>query len=147
MKKLLPPAYFLGAIVVAIALHLLAPVTQLLVFPWRLSGLLPLAAGIILDLVADRAFKEHGTTVKPFEPSRRLVITGVFAISRNPMYLGMVLILLGVSLLLGSLTPFAVVIILPVLLTRRFIVSEERMLEASFDGEYQAYRDRVRRWI
>lgn len=147
MKRVLPPTYFLIAILVAICLHLFIPLRQLLVFPWRLVGVLPLLAGIVLNLVADQSFKKRNTTVKPFEKSSALVTDRVFGFSRNPMYLGMTLILLGVALLLGSLTPLAVVIALPVLLDRLFIVPEERMLEASFGDEFRRYRQRVRRWV
>jgi protein-S-isoprenylcysteine O-methyltransferase Ste14 len=146
-KKTLPPIYFLVAIVLAVALHLLLPLQQLLVFPWRLAGLFPLGLGIALNLMADQAFKEHNTTVKPFEQSSTLVTTGVFAVSRNPMYLGMALVLLGIAMLLGSFPPFAVVVALPVLLDRLFISPEEKMLQHTFGDQFREYRDRVRRWL
>jgi protein-S-isoprenylcysteine O-methyltransferase Ste14 len=85
--------------------------------------------------------------VKPFEESKALITTGVFAISRNPMYLGMTLILFGLGLLLGSLTPFLVVSALPVLLGRLFIFPEEQMLDDTFGAQFQEYRKRVRRWM
>lgn len=140
MKKPLPPTYFLGAIVVAVALHFLLPIRQLLSFLWRLIG-------IALNLVADRSFKTHATTVKPFEKSRNLVTGGVFDVTRNPMYLGMTLIILGIALLLGSATPLVVVIVLPVLFDRVFIAPEERMLEDTFGDDFRKYRKQVRRWI
>ncbi len=147
MKKTLPPTYFFGTVVISVALHFLFPLHQLLAFPWRLTGLVPLLVGIVLNLLADQAFKRHGTTVKPFETSSTLITGGVFGISRNPMYLGMTLILLGIALLLGSATPFAMVIILPILLDRVFISPEEKMLEDTFGGQFREYRERVRRWI
>lgn len=57
MRKLLPPSYFLGAIVLAITLHFLLPVQQILAFPWRLLGLAPFVTGLVLNLLADQAFK------------------------------------------------------------------------------------------
>lgn len=147
MKKALPPVYFFAAIVLAVALHFLQPLRQLFAFPWRLAGLAPLVIGILLNLRADRRFKKHDTTVKPFEKSDFLVTDGVFGISRNPMYLGMALILLGAALLFGSLTPFAVVIVLPILLDRMFISPEEQMLEDTFGDQFREYRERVRRWV
>ena len=147
MKKTLPPVYFLGAIIVEVLLHFLLPLRQFLVFPWRLLGLVPPVIGIVLNLLADQTFKKHETTVKPFEESKALVTGGVFRISRNPMYLGMTLMLLGVTLILGSVTPFVVVLLFPVLLDRIFIVTEERMLEDTFGDQFRQYRNRVRRWI
>ena len=147
MKKLLPPSYFFAAILLAVLLHFLLPVYQLLTFPWRLLGLAPLLAGIALNVLADQAFKKRGTTVKPFETSSALVTGGVFAITRNPMYLGMILILFGVAALLGSVTPFITVPLLAALLDRVFISPEERMLEDTFGESFRQYRKRVRRWI
>ena len=147
MKRQLPPTYFLGAIVAAVALHFLLPVRQLLLFPWRLIGIAPLLIGIVLNLVADKSFKKHDTTVRPFEESSKLVTGGVFGITRNPMYLGMSLILLGIALLLGSATPLIVVVVLPVLFDRVFITPEEKMLEDEFGDDFRRYRKRVRRWI
>jgi len=147
MKRPLPPTFFLGAIVLSVALHFLFPLRQLLESPWRLIGIAPLLLGIALNLLADQTFKKHDTTVKPFEESTALITAGVFGITRNPMYLGMTLILLGIALLLGSATPFAVVIVLPVLFDRLFISPEEEMLKDTFDDSFREYRNRVRRWI
>lgn len=147
MRKPLPPRYFLSAILMAVLLHILVPVHQLLAFPWRLVGIAPLVLGIGLNLSADGALKKHKTTVKPFEESSVLVTEGVFGLSRNPMYLGMILILLGIALLLGSATPLAIVVLLAVVLDHVFIRPEERKLEQSFGDEFRQYRNRVRRWL
>jgi protein-S-isoprenylcysteine O-methyltransferase Ste14 len=147
MKKPSPLTYFLLAIILSVALHFLLPLQQVIAFPWRLVGLVSLLVGIVLNLLADQALKKHGTTVKPFEKSRALVTDGVFRISRNPMYLGMTLVLLGIALLLGSLTPLAVVILVPILFDRVFISPEEKMLEQTFGDPFREYRKRVRRWI
>jgi len=147
MKNPLPPTYFLTAIALATALHFLFPLRQLLVFPWRLVGLMPLLIGIALNLAADQEFKKHNTTVKPREQSCALVTDGVFGFTRNPMYLGMTLILLGLVLLLGSATPFIVALVLPVLFDCIFITPEERALATSFGDKFREYRKRVRRWI
>jgi len=147
MKKTLPPTYFFGAIVLAVVLHFLFPLAQLVSFPWRLLGLAPLALGVALNLVTDQAFKRRETTVKPFEVSNALITDGFYGVSRNPMYLGMVLILLGIALLLGTFTPFLAPCILAILFDRVFIVPEERMLEEIFGETFREYKKRVRRWI
>ena len=102
------------------------PLAPLFAWPWRALGVVPIAAGVWLNLAADRAFKERRTTVKPFERSSALVTDGVFEISRNPMYLGMVLILVGVALLLGALSPFLVTAGFAAIVETRFIPVEER---------------------
>ena len=147
MKKILPPTYFLAAIVIMVAFHFLLPLRKPISFPWRLLGLVPLTAGIILNILADRAFKIIRTTVKPFEKSSTLVTEGVFRVSRHPMYLGMILIVTGIGLLMGSATPWLLVILLAILFDRHFIKTEEQMLEETFGDPFREYRKQVRRWI
>jgi protein-S-isoprenylcysteine O-methyltransferase Ste14 len=147
MKRALPPTYLLLGIVAIVALHLLLPLRQILVFPWRPAGAVLLLAGPILNLVADRQFKQHGTTVKPFERPASLITDGVYRLSRNPMYLGFVLILLGIAILLGTVTSFVVVLMFALLMEYRFIRVEEAMMEETFGEAWQTYKARVRRWI
>jgi protein-S-isoprenylcysteine O-methyltransferase Ste14 len=146
-KKVLPPTYLLVAIVFLLVLHFLSPVYKFVPVPWNILGVIPLACGIALNLVADRAFHQAQTTVKPFEKSAALVTTGVFRISRNPMYLGYVLILIGVALIVRSLTPYAVVLVFAILMDRVFIQVEEQMLEKQFGQAWREYTQQVRRWI
>lgn len=146
-KSVLPPTYLLLAIVAMVALHFLLPVRHVIGLPWNLLGAVPVAAGLAMNLVADRAFKKHETTVKPFEESAVLITGGVFRISRHPMYLGFVLILVGIAVLMGSLTPYAVIVVFAVLMEVVFIRVEERMLERKFGEAWLAYKAKVRRWI
>jgi protein-S-isoprenylcysteine O-methyltransferase Ste14 len=87
------------------------------------------------------------TTVKPFQESATLVTDGVYRISRHPTYLGFVLILLGLAILLGSLTPFFIVPIFAVVMDRVFIVADERMLAEKFDQAWLDYKATVRHWV
>ena len=146
-KPVMPPTYLFIAIVIMVALHFSFPAAIIIRIPWNLVGMIPLAAGVILNLVADKDFKQHRTTVKPFEESTVLLTSGVYRLSRNPMYLGFELILIGVALLLGSLTPLAVVLLFPLLMEARFIRAEERMLARQFGRSWSAYQEEVRRWI
>jgi protein-S-isoprenylcysteine O-methyltransferase Ste14 len=146
-KKLLPPVYVLASIVLMAALHFLAPAAWLIPSGWNFLGVIPLAIGIVINIVADKAFRRAGTTVKPFEESSSLVTTGVYRFSRHPMYLGLVLIALGIATIMGSLTPLVIVAILALLLDRVFISVEERMLEQRFGLAWLEYKKRVRRWI
>lgn len=147
VKRITPPTYLLAAILLAIALHFRLPVATLIVFPQRLLGLAPLAAGVILNILADLSFKRHETTVTPFERATALVTDGVFSLSRNPMYLGMVLILAGIVVFLGSLSPWVIVAGFTALLDRVFIVPEEPILRRTFGPIYEDYEKRVRRWF
>jgi len=146
-KPVYPPTYFMASVLLMIGLHFLAPVKQLIGSPYRYLGLVPLAAGLTLNVWGSRLFDRSGTTIKPFETSSSLVVRGPYRISRNPMYLGMVFSLLGVGTLAGSLTPLAVVPVFGYLIDRRFIRPEEAMLEQAFGSRYATYRERVRRWM
>ena len=146
-SRILPPAYFLAALIINVALHFSLPVKILIATPWRLLGLFPMTIGVIMNLMADRKFHLVGTTVRPFEVSSRLVTDGLFRISRNPMYLGFILIVAGEMLLLGSLAPLLITTLLAVLLDRKFVVSEERMLATRFGDEWRNYAASTRRWI
>jgi len=146
-RKTLPPTYLLISIAAIIALHFLFPVLIIIPSLWNLLGIIPLALGVFLNLSADNAFHRANTTVRPFEESSALITRGVFRISRNPMYLGMVLILPGVAVLVGSLTPYVVVLAFAILMDRMFIKVEERMLAEKFGAEWEAYKRSTRRWL
>jgi protein-S-isoprenylcysteine O-methyltransferase Ste14 len=147
MKKVMPTTFLLVGILVCLALHFIVPVLRVIPTPWTLSGIIPLLLGIWMNLSADRAFTRARTTVKPFEVSSALIQDGVFRLSRNPMYLGFTAILLGVAMLLGSISPFIVTLAFPPLIDAVFIRTEERMLEAKFGDEWRRYQSRVRKWI
>ena len=143
----LPPTYFLLAIVLMGLLHWLAPTARVVAWTYSLAGAVMLAVGIALNLIADKALKRHGTTVKPFQESTTLITTGVFRISRHPMYLGMVLMLLGIAMLMGTLWPFFIVAAFGIVMHVLFIRTEERMLERRFGDSWLDYKKRVRPWI
>jgi len=146
-QRVLPPVYLFAAIVIAAALYLLLPGPKIIGLPWNLLGLIPLALGSALNLIADKAFKEHETTVKPYEESSALITTGAFRVCRHPMYLGFVLIILGIAVLMGSVTPFVVALVLGVVMEIVFIRTEEKMLEETFGDEWRLYKARVRKWV
>jgi protein-S-isoprenylcysteine O-methyltransferase Ste14 len=146
-SKMFPPVYLLIAIVVMIILHFIFPLTTIVFPPWKLLGIIPLVGGVILNIVADNTFRRVNTTIKPFEESTALVTSGIYQVSRNPMYLGFVLILTGIAILLGSLTPFGVIPVFIILMEKNFIRFEEQGLTQKFGPRWVAYRRRVRRWV
>ena len=145
--KIMPPTWMLIAIVAMLILNFLVPVAKIVPPLWNLIGLVFLGSGLILNLIADKAFHQIGTTVKPFQESSGLVTDGVFQISRNPMYLGMMLILIGIALLLRSLSPFLIILPFVIFLDRTYIRVEEHMLAEKFATEWQAYKAKTRRWL
>ena len=146
-KRILPPTYFMTSIIIIAIAHFVFPITKLMYFPWNLLGMPLLAIGGILNLLPDRDFKRFNTTVKPFEHSSKLITSGTFRLSRNPMYLGMSLFLFGESVLFGSLGPFIIPLVFVVLMHLIFIIPEEKMLLEKFGQEYMAYTNKIRRWV
>lgn len=145
--KIMPTTFLLIAILLCVALGFLVPVSTVFHSPWNLLGLIPIIFGIWTNLAADRAFKQANTTVKPFEESQALILEGVFRLSRNPMYLGFVGILLGVCILLGSISPHLVWIVFIIWIDRIYIRIEEQMLQAKFGEAWRQYRSKVRKWL
>ena len=143
----LPPVILCIAIILMALLHVLVPVARLFSLPWRFSGAVLIIAGLALNVWADGLFKRAGTSVKPFDPSSSLVLNGPFLFSRNPMYLGMVLVLAGIAVALGGATPWLVIPVFAWYVDRRFIVPEEHKLEATFGARFLEYKASVRRWI
>ncbi|WP_342303796.1 isoprenylcysteine carboxylmethyltransferase family protein [Methanolobus sp. ZRKC5] len=146
-QRILPPGYFFLLLLLAITSHFLFSSWTFIRPPYSYSGIVPVIFGIVLNLWTDSAFKNNSTTVKPFEKPSSFIVSGPFRISRHPMYLGMTSILLGVSLLLGSVISLMSLVIFVFLMEKLFISVEERNMEEIFGEQYLVYKRNVRRWI
>ena len=116
--------------------------------PWW-WGALPIALGVGVALAGVLAFRRAATTVNPTTPqaSSSVVTTGIYAHSRNPMYLGFALALLGWGLWLGHAGALLVLPAFVLYMNRFQIVPEERMLAQKFGAPYTCYLQQVRRWL
>lgn len=113
----------------------------------RVLGWVWLGAGLVLFAWTLWTFHRHRTTVNPYGGASALCTGGPFAFSRNPIYLGDWLILVGVSLLLNTLWPLAFAPLIWATIRYGVIRHEEAHLEAKFGDAYRAYKARVRRWL
>ena len=95
------------------------------------------------------SFRRARTTVNPFAPERtvNIVSSGIYRLSRNPMYLGMACILTGWAVWLWQVQAVLGVVLFVAWITRFQIIPEERVLTQKFGTEYRQYRQRVRRWV
>jgi protein-S-isoprenylcysteine O-methyltransferase Ste14 len=143
----MPPVYLLVAILVMIALDRWAPLGTFDGPFARAIGVFLGIAGLALLVWCSRLFVTAQTTIKPYETSSALVTGGPYRYSRNPIYLGMVLFLVGLNLGLGSWSPLLAIPAFAFIIERRFIRAEEAALLRRFGDEYETYRRRVRRWI
>lgn len=105
--------------------------------------------GVAIVLAGVIQFRRASTTVNPVKPedSSSLVVTGVYARTRNPMYLGFALVLAGWAVFLANLLTLVGVIAFVLYIDRFQIVPEERALHTRFGLQFDDYRRRVRRWI
>ncbi len=117
---------------------------------WRIAAVGGIALiGLGFDLTGVLGFIRAKTTVNPMKPERSaaLVTSGIYRVTRNPMYVGMALILLAWAIYLGSGTALLGPLVFALYITRFQIHPEERVLAARFGSEFAAYRARVRRWL
>ena len=147
MRAILPPTYLLASLILMVTLRVFLPGPRVIEAPSSLIGVGLGLLGVGLNVVGDRQFQRAKTTMNPFGEPRVLVTTGVFRYSRHPMYLGMVLLVVGMAMHLGYVTPFLAPTLLWAVLHYRFIPQEERTMSERFGEEYIRYRTRVRRWI
>jgi protein-S-isoprenylcysteine O-methyltransferase Ste14 len=139
-----PPAIALATVLLGLALDWLIPVYVLTVvfYFWTrvVIGVLLIAAGAALAVTGERSFRAAQTNVAPWRPALRLVTSGIFARVRNPMYLGLGLIVLGLGFALAS--DWTLVLLVPAALLLHYGVvrREERYLEDKFGEDYRRYK-------
>lgn len=144
-----PPLVFLGAIVGGRVSSMVAPPLDLVV-PVAVAvplGVVLAAAGLALGLDACRSFRRTGQDPAPWRPAPALVASGAFRLVRNPMYLGMTLLVLGIGA--AARDPWTGALALPALwvVHRTAVLPEERYLRARFGDAYAAYERRVSRYL
>ena len=142
-----PPTLLFGAFLIAVALEIVWPTAVPGGWPRALAGVGLVGLGAAGVRAAMRQFRAAGTNIETDRPSETVVTTGLYARSRNPIYVSLALILVGLGLAVGSLWVLALVV--PFLLVLRFgvIAREERYLSRKFGEPYRAYTAAVRRWL
>ncbi len=113
---------------------------------WPLSFLL---AGVALAAAGVKEFITHHTTINPLEPNKtkHLVMSGVFQLTRNPMYLGMLIVLLGWGDFLDNFLGFSGALVFFLYMTAFQIKPEEAIMRDKFGEPYRQYCQSVRRWL
>lgn len=113
----------------------------------RPAGLIVMGIAMAFDMSALITFRRAGTSVVPVRPARALVERGPYRFTRNPMYLGLAVLYVGVSLLIERLWPLALLPVAILVIDRAVIAREERYLTARFGEAYTGYQHRVGRWL
>ncbi len=142
-----PPIWLLFGLVATFFLNEYCPGARFTSLAGQLAGGLIIVVGLVLLVSANGLFTRAGTDVIPFRNVTTLVTDGVFRYTRNPMYLGMALVLLGCAVTVGAATSLVIPPLFMVIVQYRFILAEEAMLRGLFPEEFPAYCARVRRWL
>lgn len=146
-KKVMPPTYLIVLLVLSIGLHFIFPIKRIIFSPYNYLGWILIVIGVFLNIWIDSIFKKKGTTIKSYDKPSKLIKSGAYKISRHPIYLGMLMILLGAAIVLGSLITFVFPVIFVILMEVLFILIEEKNMEKVFGKKYLDYKKKVRRWI
>lgn len=144
----IPPVWLLACLALTYLVGAQGGAKSQLMHPsWSAIGGLLIFAGLALMVLAVVQMWRHNTTVIPHMNADALVQNGIFALTRNPIYLGDVLVLLGCLLRWDALLAVPLVPLLTWILQVRFIVPEEGRLRAAFAADFDKYAQKTRRWI
>jgi protein-S-isoprenylcysteine O-methyltransferase Ste14 len=145
--KFPPPLIFLSAILLGYAMHYVSPLLIGDAIGLIIAGAVQVITAVIVIFIVAVTFRRIKTHIEPWKPTSSIVSTGIFAVSRNPVYLAFCWINIGIGLILNSwwvLLSFVPAAILVYLIA---IKPEEDYLERKFGDEYLRYKLRVRRWL
>lgn len=147
MFWLIPPRLLMALLVLMIALDWILPMRHLIGMPWNFCGLALMALGFGMAMTIARRFRRVDTEINTFKTPRKLQTDGLFAITRNPIYLGMLLFLIGFAIVLGSAVAWFGPVIFFLAANFWYIPYEEKKAAEHFGGPYLEYRKKVRRWL
>lgn len=142
-----PPVVYVSGLFAAIVLERIQPTPDLPLPLAVVAGLAGGAASAYLDLGATQTFARKKTAVTPWRPATTLVTKGPYRYTRNPMYLGMGALFLGLALAFGFLWGLAILPAVLLVIDRFAISREEKYLENKFGDPYRDYKTQVRRWL
>ena len=145
--KLPPPLIFLILLLVAYGVQYFWPIGV-----GSSSGLKYIGVGVVLlgigiVILINRSFKRAETHIEPWKPTTKIISTGIYAYSRNPIYAGFCLVPIGMGVFLNSFWILISFIPAAVLVYYMAIRKEEAYLEKKFGEEYAQYKSKVRRWL
>lgn len=146
-SRLYPPHYLLLSILSIVGIDSLLQVPIVSSAIALVGGLLFLLSGIVLAASAARLFSKAKTGIVPFSESTKLVVSGAYRFTRNPMYLGMFFCLIGVTLLVNNMLGLLVLLLFFFIIRQKFVLKEEVQMQETFGDDYAQFKARIRRWI
>ena len=143
-RVFLPPPLIFGGL---LALGLLMYSDPLRFGPVSISGMVLAAGSVVLIGVALGLFRASKTRAEPWQPASSLVNRGIYRFTRNPMYLGMALLSLGIAMAFTSILGAVLAAVSLIIVDRVVVTREEAYLKRRFGQDYIAYMASVRRWL
>jgi len=142
-----PPLILLSCVLLGAGLHWIFPVYFAREsIRWPAAGILILT-GVSVILYCAWNFRKRGTNIEPWKKTSHLITSGIYRLSRNPIYVSFVIVGLGVAFAVNSVWIALMMMPLMMIINRIVIAKEERYLEERFGAEYLTYKEKVRRWI
>lgn len=140
----LPPVWVIGCILISALLTALLPLGFVPLPNW--VGYVFIVAGFALMVWTQSWFKRKATPMMPRQTPSALIVEGPFRINRNPIYTGMLAVILGAAIWFGSVSGFLPALVFPLIINRRFIKGEEAGLRTIFGAQAEEYFNKTRRW-
>lgn len=145
--RVIPPLIYVVIFGLGLLLHQVVPLTFLPALPAQVAALLFLGGGVLLIGWSNMLFRRAHTSLIPIKPTTALVVSGVYHLTRNPMYLGLLCMYIALALWFSLAWALLLVPLVMLAVQRLVIVKEERYLEQKFGAVYRQYCNQVRRWI
>ena len=145
--KLYPPHFLLISVIVMLAIWYLFSSSNPKNIFLMSTGWVLIVSGLTCNVIAANQFIKAKTSIIPLTESSFLVKKGIFRFSRNPMYTGMTIFLIGLGVILNNFYNIVVIIGFFLLIRNKFVMKEEELLKETFGEEYLSYIKEVRRWI
>ena len=147
MPKIKPPHIAIVLLFLSWLVKRLFPQLNFLAEPYNKLGLFVFAAGLSLTFWAFYLFKKNKTPIIPGKKPEFMVVEGAYKFTRNPMYLGVTIALLGAAIYFGNIFSFLSPIIFFLSMNYYFVPFEEKLMEQIFGNQYLNYKKKVRRWV
>ncbi len=147
MKKMNPPAFLVICSILMIAWDYWLPIIQLDHWAISVLGSVLIILGLITAKAGSDYFQKRGTNIETFSAPDILVSDGLYRYSRNPMYLGFVLIQIGLALVMGSLSASMICLFFILVMNSWYIKYEENIMFEIFGEAYMEYKAKTRRWF
>jgi len=147
-KILLPPIVLALCLIAIVGINYFDLATKVIFSgPVTFAGYGLIFFGVLLPVWGARLFKQHETNILPFKDPEKIVTDGPFGFSRNPMYLGMLLVILGFAFIYGTALSFIFPLAYFCIANWYYIPYEEGRMSEVFGDKFTAYKAKVRRWI